>query len=166
MARILRISAGIAMLASVAAAPSGRQSLGVFSGWAPFRDVSPARCYAIAEPLGGQRGGRWRAFAAVTIWPRQRINGQVHFRLREPRTRGTPIKLTLGERQFPLVGASVDAWAANPKMDAAIIAAMRGGTAMVLVWTSDDGRKRRDAYALQGVATAIDAAALGCARVV
>lgn len=147
----------------VAAAGTDRVSLGIFSGWGAFRDASPPRCFAIATPE--RRGnGSYRSFASVAIWPRQRINGQVHFRLRAPRAPNSPVRLIFGDRSFPLVAASLDAWAADPRADAAIIAAMRSGTSMRIAWVSADGRDRSDGYLLAGVATAIDAAALGCAR--
>lgn len=148
----------------IAAAPADRVPLGIFSGWGAFRDPAPLHCYAIATPEGGRRGSSWQSFAAVGIWPTQHINGQVHFRLREPRTRNSPIRLIFGDRSFPLVAASVDAWAPNPQVDAAIIAAMRGGASFRIAWVSAEGRNRSDGYLLKGAATAIDAAALGCAR--
>lgn len=147
----------------VSAAPPGRVALGIFSGWGAFRDAEPPRCYAIAAPE--RRGdGHWQSFASVAIWPRQHVNGQVHFRLREPRARNSPIRLIFGDRSFPLVAASLDAWAPDPRTDAAIIAAMRSGTSMRVAWVSKEGRDRSDGYLLKGVATAIDAAAIGCAR--
>jgi hypothetical protein len=153
-----------ALLALVAAAPPGRQSLGIFSSWGAFRDNAPPRCYAIATPEGGRRGSKWQSFAAVGIWPTRRLSGQVHFRLREPRAKGSPIRLIFGDASFPLVAGGVDAWAPDPRGDAAIIAAMRGGTSMRVAWVSVDGRDRSDGYLLKGIASAIDAAALGCAR--
>jgi len=153
----------IAVPLVVSAAPADRTALGIFGGWGAFRDARPPRCFAIATPE--RRGsGPWRSFASVAIWPRQRISGQVHFRLREPRRPGSPIRLIFGDRSFPLTAASVDAWAPGPRADAAIIAAMRSGTSMRIAWVSRDGRDRSDGYLLKGVATAIDAAALGCAR--
>lgn len=147
----------------ISAAPPGRTALGIFSGWGAFRDVRPPRCFAIATPEA--RGtGAWRSSASVGIWPQQRIGGQIHFRLREPRQPHSPIRLIFGNRSFPLVAGSVDAWASDPRGDAAIIAAMRSGTSMRVAWVSKDGRNRSDGYLLKGVATAIDAAALGCAR--
>lgn len=147
----------------VSAAPPDRVPLGIFSGWGAFRDTNPPRCYAIATPE--RRGsGEWRSFASVAVWPRQRISGQVHFRLREPRRPNSPIRLIFGDKSFPLVAASVDAWAPGPRADAAIIATMRSASSMRIAWVSKDGRDRSDGYLLKGVATAIDAAALGCAR--
>jgi hypothetical protein len=145
------------------AAPSGRVTLGIFSGWGAFRDASPRRCYAIATPER-RSAGQWRSFASVAIWPQQRIRGQVHFRLRVARAPNSPVRLIFADKSFPLVAGSVDAWAPGPRGDAAIVAAMRSSLSMRIAWVSKDGRNRSDGYLLKGVATAIDAAALGCAR--
>ena len=147
----------------ISAAPPGRAPLGIFSSWGAFRDVEPRRCYAIATPERRGDGG-WRSFAAIGIWPRQRIGGQVHFRLRMPRAPNSPVRLIFADRDFALTAGGADAWAPGPREDAAIIAAMRSSTSMRVAWVSRDGRDRSDGYLLKGVATAIDAAALGCAR--
>ena len=147
----------------ISAAPAERVALGIFSRWGAFRDANPPRCFAIATPEA-RGSGSWRSFASVAIWPRERINGQIHFRLREPRAPRSPVRLIFGDKSFPLVAGSVDAWAPGPRADAAIVAAMRSGTSMRIAWVSKDGRNRSDGYLLKGVATAIDAAALGCAR--
>lgn len=154
----------LSLVLLLAAAPPGRVPLGIFSGWGAFRDPQPLRCYAIASPEGRRGDGNFQSFASVAIWPRQKINGQLHIRLRIERARNSPIRLVFGDKSFALVAASVDAWAPDPRADAAIIAAMRGGTSMRVAWVSKDGRDRADGYLLKGVATAIDAAALGCAR--
>lgn len=159
----VRICLLLCLPALVAATAPERATLGIFSGWGAFRDAKPPRCFAIATPERRGKGAH-RSFASVAIWPRQRINGQVHFRLREPRKPNSPTRLIFGDRSFPLIAASLDAWAVNPRADAAIVAAMRNGTSMRIAWVSTDGRNRSDGYLLAGVATAIDAAALGCAR--
>ena len=48
-------------------------------------------------------------------------------------------------------------------MDAAIVAAMRSAKAMRVRARAADGREISDFYDLPGAASAIDAAALGCA---
>lgn len=133
----------------------------MFETWGAFRDVSPARCYAIAMPM--TRHGR-DGFATISHWPGQRIRGQVQFRLSRGHAQRTPVTLSIGDRRFALVAGAADAWAADARGDAAIVAAMRSGTSMSVETRDPRGRAYADAYALRGAATAIDAAALGCAR--
>jgi hypothetical protein len=163
-----RIFSIIGLLAGLAApcVAQARDSLGIFESWGAFRDPAVPRCYAIAEPAARQRGiaAAWKPFAAISSWPRQGIRGQVHFRLSAQRQPDARVTLSIGERRFPLSAGTADAWAPDRQTDAAIVAAMRSGTSMSVSTTGRNQRAFADVYALRGAATAIDAAALGCAR--
>jgi hypothetical protein len=161
-----RCLAVLLFLMSGAAPALARDSLGIFESWGAFRDPASdrngPRCHAIAQPVV-ERGRKPAGFAAIGTWPRQRVRGQVHFRL--SRSRGdAPVLLKVGDRRFTLVAGQRDAWAPDARADAQIIAAMRSATSMSVASVATDGRGFADSYALRGAATAIDAAALGCAR--
>lgn len=154
----------VGVLACVASpVTAARQSLGVFDGWGAFRDDRPRRCFAIAEPIVRRGDGDWRPFATIAFWPGRAGGGQLHVRLRRAKLPGAPVALTIGDRRFALIGGGGDAWAPDPRADAAIVAAMRSGTSLSVETRARDGRAFVDAYRLRGAATAIDAAALGCA---
>lgn len=148
------------LLLLIATPAFARDSLGMFEAWGAFRDPAAPRCYAISKPVSRAGNG----FAAVGNWPRQRVRGQVHFRLSRVRADDSPVILNVGERRFPLVAGQADAWAPDPRADAAIIAAMRSAGSMSVQTQGANGRGFADTYILRGAATAIDAAALGCAR--
>jgi hypothetical protein len=156
--------AALLMILLLSATPAvARDSLGMFDRWGAFRDPSTPRCYAIARPA--KRDGQVSAgFASVGTWPRQKVRGQVHVRLSRSRADKAAVTLSVGERRFTLVAGKRDAWAADPRGDAAIIAAMRSASSMSVQTSDAQGRAFADSYALRGAATAIDAAALGCAR--
>lgn len=149
------------LLASPASA--ARTSLGTFEGWGAFRDDQPARCYAISQPLRGR--GKWQSFASVATWPRAKVRGQVHIRLGREKLADAPVTLTIGGRRFALVAGGADVWAPDPRVDAAIVAAMRSAPSMSITTRAKTGGGFTDTYALKGAATAMDAAALGCAAV-
>lgn len=154
--------------ALLAASPAmARESLGVFENWGAFRDPSGQtrgpRCYAIAQPIT-RRGQAPRGFASVGTWPRARVRGQIHFRLSHVRAGDAPVLLKVGDRRFTLVAGQMDAWAPDARADAQIVAAMRSAPGMSVATVGSNGRGFADSYALRGAATAIDAAALGCAR--
>lgn len=144
------------------AAFDGRGAIGVYAGWGAFRDASPARCFAIAEPLGNPRPAR--PFASVATWPGARLRHQLHVHLGRPRADGARVTLSIGQRRFDLLAGPSDAWSPDAATDTAIVAAMRGGRSMSIEYRARDGRPAVDVYALQGAATAIDAAAIACAR--
>ena len=152
------------VLALIAAPALARDSLGMFETWGAFRDPGVPRCYAIAmaeKPAGAKV--EYQAYADVGHWPKRSLRNQVHFRLSKRVMPKTPIRLRIDRQQFLLVGGGGDAWAADRRMDAAIVAAMRSAKAMRVRATAANGRGFSDHYPLPGAASAIDAAALGCA---
>lgn len=144
-------------------ASAGRQSLGVYERWGAFRDASPPRCFAIAEPLRRLRNARWRGFASIATWPSEGARGQLHIRLGRARNPSARVTLSIGQRRFELVAGSADAWAPDARTDAAIVAAIRSGRSMSVESAAANGAPFADVYPLRGAATAIDAAAVGCA---
>ncbi|MBA4164013.1 MAG: hypothetical protein C0510_05210 [Erythrobacter sp.] len=155
-----------AMLAAIAlAAPlAAKDSLGVFSGWAAFRDPAAARCYAIAKPEDSRNPRDQAPYATVATWPGKQIRNQLHFRPSRKLAKGARISLRIGPRSFELTGGGADAWATDAAMDAAVVAAMRSAERMTLRASDAKGRRFSDSYLLAGAATAIDAATLACAR--
>jgi hypothetical protein len=139
-----------------------RDSLGVFDGWGAFRDPAPLHCYAITEPATSS-GGRWRAFASISHWPGQNIRGQLHIRLSRERRSDADVMLVIGNKKWRLKAGKTDAWAPSANHDAFILAKMRAATSMSVSSVAATGGGFADSYTLKGAATAIDAAALGCA---
>lgn len=149
---------------ALAAPVSARDSLGLYATWGAFRDPIAPRCYAIAmaEPSAMQRD--YQPFAAIGTWPRRGVRNQVHFRLSRAVAANSPIVLAIGDRRFALTGGGGDAWAANAGDNAAIIATMRSARRMQVSARDTRGRRFANIWALPGAASAIDAAAIGCAR--
>jgi hypothetical protein len=157
-------SRAIPFLFLVAAAPAlaQQQSLGVFGVWGEFRGAD--RCYAIAQPFRAPRPEGWQPFLAVGHWPTRRISGQVHVRLSREKRPASAVLLRIDGRSFQLRGGGRDAWAPDRRADEGIAAAMRTGIELVVETRSARGQLVRDHYRLRGAATAMDAAALACAR--
>ena len=147
-----------AMAAPVAAA---KTTIGIYQGWGAFRDTDPARCYAIARPIAAE--GRSGGFASVGTWPGRGLRNSLYLRLSRERDRSAGVTLSVGDRRFVLVATGVDAWATDAPSDRALVAAIRGGRSLSVEAVGVGGRPFADVYALDGAATAIDAAVLACA---
>lgn len=154
------------LLAALLAAPAAaRDSLGVFGEWAAFRDPQVPRCYAIAMAAPSTLQRDYQPYASVGTWPRRQVRGQVHFRLSRTLKPGAAIVLSLGGQRYQLTGGGGgDAWAADRRMDAAIVAAMRSAREMSVSARGADGRGYSNTWKLDGAATAMDAATVACAR--
>jgi hypothetical protein len=148
-----------------AAPVAARDSLGIWNTWGAFQDAGVPRCYAIAmaEPVAG-RSNDFQPYFTVGTWPRRGARGEVHVRLSHRLGPDGTVTLAIGADRFALVSGAVDAWAQDRRMDAAIVAAMRSASGMAVTARAAGGRVFRDSYPLAGAATAMDAAALGCAQ--
>ena len=155
----------IALVVPAAAFAAPRTALGIFDGWGAFREPRTPRCYAIAAPAATIGRAQIKPYASVGYWPKSRIRGQFYIRLSKERGAGRELRLTVGSRRFVLAGNGVHGWASDARMDAAIIAAMRSAPSMSVESSTATGRAIADTYRLRGAATAIDAAALGCANI-
>ncbi len=147
---------------ALAAPLAAKDRLGVYQGWAAFRDPETPRCYAIAAPeetVGRETRG---AYLSIGFWPKRGVTHQIHVRLSRERSTNSGITLSAGGRRFRLTGSDSNGWATDRRMDLAIIAAMRSATSLSIESIGRDGRSIVDAYSLRGAPSAIDAAALGC----
>ncbi|GGD54438.1 hypothetical protein GRI62_04105 [Erythrobacter arachoides] len=141
-----------------------RDSLGVFGQWGAFRDPATPRCYAIAEAQPTTNRRDVQPFASIGSWPARGIRNQLNLRLSR-RLAATPrVRLAVGGERFDLIAGGGDAWAPDARADAAIVAALRAASSMSVSATDAAGNRFTDRYSLDGAATAIDAAAVGCAR--
>lgn len=149
--------AAIALAAPLAA----RDSLGVYDGWAAFKDEKPLRCYAIAKAQGSPPAP---AYATISNWPDRKVRGTLHLVLSRDVADKTGVRLAVGDKRFTLVANGRNAWAKDARDDAAIIAALRSATRMSVSASSAKGGTFTDRYTLTGVATAMDAATVACAQ--
>lgn len=155
----------ITLLALCLSAPvAARDSLGVFADWGAFRDAEIPRCYAIAMAEENNARREFQPFASVGTWPRRNVRNQVHFRLSRQLSSSPRVRLAIGGERFDLTAGDGDAWATDARADAAIVAAMRSGSTMSVSATDSRGNRYTDRYSLDGAATAIDAAMVGCTR--
>jgi len=154
---------GAALMAIVATPLAAKESLGVFGSWGAFRDDDELRCYAISASSQASGRREFAPFASVGTWPQRQVRGQVHFRTSRRMASNTAVTLRIGAREFALIGSGGNAWARNAGDDAAILSAMRAGSTMVLSAADVRGTRFSNSYDLEGAATALDAASIGCA---
>jgi hypothetical protein len=151
--------AALALLALAVPQPQ-RATIGIFERWGAFRDAAPTRCFAVARPADKARRGE--AFVSIASWPGRGVRHQLYVRLSRARADHARVMLVAGERRFELTASRHDAWAPDARTDSAIVSAMRDGRALSVESVDTGGVPFVDGYALQGAATAIDAATLAC----
>lgn len=161
-----RLSAAclLVLAATIAPAATARDSLGVYARWGVFRDPLVPRCYAIAMAEPSLKARQFQPYASIGTWPRRAVRGQVHVRLSRRTAPGARIILSLAGQRFVLSGGGGDAWAADRRMDAAIVATMRSASSMTVSARDTAGNAISSTWLLEGAASAMDAAAIACAK--
>ncbi len=162
----MKIGAWLLCALAFALPLSAKDRLGVYQSWAAFRDAETPRCYAISAPDETLRTPTRPAFVSVGFWPKSGITHQIYVQLSRSRGEASGVTLSAGGRRFRLKASGETAWASDRRMDLAIVAAMRSATSLSIETIGQDGRSIVDAYSLRGAPSAIDAAALACARTV
>ncbi len=160
-----RVLASCGLIMVLAAPVMARDSLGIFSGWGAFRDPAVPRCYAIAMPakvVG--RAQEFQPYFTVGFWPGRSVRGAVHVRLARRLSSGSKVIVSFPEANFALQTGQADAWPTDQTTNAGILAQMRSARSMIVIARGTDGRSFRESYALAGAGSAMDAAALSCAR--
>ncbi|MGL5840185.1 MAG: hypothetical protein ACRCY3_16965 [Sphingorhabdus sp.] len=158
-ARTVVFSLVIAMLLTTPALAKDR--LGAWQSWAAFRDTEIPRCYAIGGPEETSGSG---GYLSIGFWPKRGLSHQVYVRLSRTRGENSGITLSAAGRRFRLIARGNSGFAKDRQMDMAILAAIRSAQSVSVQSVDRNGRNIIDAYATRGAASAIDAAALGCAR--
>jgi hypothetical protein len=156
----LRLALPLGLLALAASPLLARDRLGAYQNWAAFKDPEIPRCYAIGSPERTSGSG---GYVSVAFFPRRGLSHQVYVRLSRTRNASAGITLTVGGRRFGLKADGNGGWAKDRTTDLAIVAAIRSAQSLSVQSSEPNGGNIIDAYALRGAASAIDAAALGCA---
>ena len=156
------VRAPFLLLALVASAAAASGTI-IYAGgsWAAI-DRGGA-CEALARSARIAPRGKLQAIAGFTVTPDRRRWGEFHARLRRMPRAGAAVMLRVGDQPFLLVSRANQAWSDGPLQERAIIAALRNADGMTVESRDGAGRRFVDPYALDGAATAIDAAAAACA---
>lgn len=152
----------VLLLIVTGTAHAERRSAGFFFGWGVFVQDRPKSCFAITRPLAVRGASGANASASISFAPGR--PGEVHVRLRTLAAPGTTVLLKVGARSFPMAARGQDAWLADARADQVVIALARTADRLTVDSRSATGARIRDSYALKGAASAIDAAAVACAR--
>ena len=145
----------------LAAAPASGGILVARGNWAAID--RGGTCEALSRSLRVAAKGKVQAIAGFTFSADRKRWGEFHARLRRVPREGATVMLRVGDRPFLLEARGGWAWSKGPLHDQAILEALRGATAMTVESRDISGRRFIDPYALDGAATAVDAAAAACA---
>ena len=137
-----------------------------FDDWSAFAEVEAGNkvCYAGGFPkkAEGKYKTRGDTFTMVTHRPAEKTLYVVSIRAGYVHKKDSEVTVTIGERTFRLFTEEGFAWASDAKMDRALTAAMKAGSAMVVKGISGRGTETTDTYSLKGFTAAINAVNKAC----
>ncbi len=155
-------SAFLAIIALMAA-PAASRGVILYAGGAWAAIDRGGTCEALSRSARIAPQGKVQPLAGFSFSADRRQWGEFHARLRRLPRAGAAVMLRVDNQPFLLVSKGNWAWSDGPMEEEAIIAALRGASGMSVESRDMAGQRFVDTYALEGAATAIDAAAAACA---
>lgn len=152
----------VLVMASTAVCAAARGAI-IYSGPAWAAIDRGGTCEALSRSVRIAQKGKVQAIAGFTFSADRRRWGEFHARLRRMPRAGAAVMLRIDNQPFLLVARGNEAWSDGPLQEQAIIAALRTARGMSVESRDLAGQRFADPYALDGAATAIDAAAAACA---
>lgn len=155
----------IAVLA-LAGTPVSAKQIGTFKDWSAHSEgkATARTCWIYSEPVKdeGKYSKRGRIYLLVTHRPAEKTVNQVQFTAGYTFKKGSAVQVAIGARKFELFTNADTAWARSAKDDAALVAAMRSGSRMIVTGQSSRGTRTKDTYSLAGISAAHNAIGKVC----
>jgi Invasion associated locus B (IalB) protein len=174
MSSVARLSLVLALVAVALPASAADQPtlLGVSREWTAYQaSTSEGKvCYALSKPIAvlPKKAARDPIFVLVSTWPGRNVKDELQIVPGYPYKDGEPVYAQVGSTRTEFFtrndANSGSAWVKEVSDEAALVAAMRGGSKMTVTGISQRGTKTTDTYSLEGITTALDRAHSACAR--
>jgi hypothetical protein len=153
-----------------AAASGGPQPklLGQYGEWGAYT-ASPSGkkvCFALTKPTSSEtvppNRPRNPVFMFISARPADKVANEVSIVIGYPFKPGSEASADIGSTSFALYTQQDGAWIKNAADEANMVAAIRGGDAMVVKGVSAKGTQTTDTFTLKGASQALDRVGQEC----
>jgi invasion protein IalB len=138
---------------------------GLYKDWSLYRleENGNSTCYLASnlERSSDNVPRRRPAFVLITNRPAEGRKGIVSISPGYTYAEGDEVLMTVGRKQFHLVAARGSAWAEDSE-DPQIVAAIRGGSTLIVTGRMKDGPTTTDVFSLNGFGPALTALDRAC----
>lgn len=160
------LAAPLAPMAASAQTTANTQ--GQFTDWGVFVENNPKECWAVSsakESVNTKDGkpaqvNRGETTLFVTFRPGN--SGEISFTGGYPFASGSSVTVAVDGKKFEFFTDGEWAWPASAQDDAAVMAALRGGSSAVITGRSGRGTQTKDTFSLRGFTAAMNDASKRC----
>ncbi|MGV6875059.1 invasion associated locus B family protein [Pseudochelatococcus sp. B33] len=150
-----------------AQAPAGSVLAGTFSDWSVYtsQQGNAKVCYAVTQPKTRLPAGLNRdpAYLFVSSRPTDNVRNEISLVMGFPTRPGQDAQAIVdGGTPFALVTSGPNVWVKDAGQEGTVLAALRGGSRLVIRSTSARGSNLTDEYSLSGVTAALQRLAREC----
>ena len=150
-----------------AQAPAGSVLAGTFSDWSVYtsQQGNAKVCYAVTQPKARLPAGLNRdpAYLFVSSRPADNVRNEFSLVMGFPTRPGQDAQAVInGGATFALVTSGANVWVKDAGQEAALLAALRGGSKLTIRSPSARGSALTDEYSLAGVSAALQRLAREC----
>lgn len=131
-------------------------------------DLTESRlCFAVTRARNGSAPGTAvaegrTAHVHVASWPQAGVKAEVSVRAGVLLRPGVPAQITIGSEQFTLFTKQDGAYIDNPIDELKLLEAMKKGSQMTFMASTEAGGAVNDLFSLSGLATALAHVTQGC----
>ena len=169
-ARTLFTAGSLLAAAMVVAPAQAATSIGTFKQWGAYTssDSNGKMCFVASQPQSSKYqpdnvSSRDPVFFMVTSIPGKNIRNEPSTIIGYPFADNVKVVVEIdGKTQFVMFTDKDSAWIENPSQESDLIAAMKGGSRMIVTGKSRRGTLTTDTYSLSGVTAALDAMSKEC----
>ena len=142
------------------------EQLSKHQSWTLFmhKSADATTCFAASQPTESLPKGANRdaIHFYVSAWPKDGVKSEVSVKLGYPIKQGSSVSVKIGSDTFKLFSDDQRGYVADPTEELKLVEAMKKGSSMQVLATSQRGTDTTDTYSLSGVSQALQAMAEKC----
>jgi Invasion associated locus B (IalB) protein len=164
----LAVLAAITFASSMANAQESTNRVATMTDWNVFTEDDPKECWGVSKPKetvnsrDGQPVSVRRGDILLFVTFRPGKPGEISFTGGYPFAGGSTVEVAIDGQPYQLFTDGEWAWPGSAEDDAALLAALKGGTTAVMTARSGKGTQTVDTFSLRGFTAAMEDAGKRC----
>jgi len=164
----MAVLAAITFATTVANAQESTNRVATMTDWNVFTEEEPKECWGVSKPKetvnsrDGQPVSVRRGDILLFVTFRPGKPGEISFTGGYPFAAGSTVEVAVDGQPYQLFTDGEWAWPGSAEDDAALLAALKGGTTAVMTARSGKGTQTVDTFSLRGFTAAMEDAGTRC----